>query len=93
MKLHYVNRDFEVRVENHMALQWNPVLTERTYLSVRFIWACRIERVLKKKNLRNTCFIDLKTKQGHPTTVSSFILLHEKFLHLISLEQWYFSLI
>ena len=29
MKLHYVNRDFEVEVENPMALQWNPVLTER----------------------------------------------------------------
>ena len=56
MKLHYVNRDFEVEVENHMALQWNPVLTERTYQSVRFIWACRIERVLKKKKAQEHMF-------------------------------------
>ena len=31
MKVHYVNRDFELEVENPMALQWNPALTERTF--------------------------------------------------------------
>ena len=64
------------------------------FKSVRFIRVSVLSGFSgKKKNATDTRFIDLKAKQGHPTTVSSFILLHETFLHLIGLEQWYFRLI
>ena len=95
MKVHYFNRDFEEGGRESYCSAVEPCSNRADmFTSVRLIRVSVLSGFSgKKKNVTDTCFIDLNTKQGHPTTVSSFILLHEKFLHLIGLEQWYFRLI